>query len=298
MTAAPVDVEAAAGAAVTARSLRRRRARRRFTSRPLAVLGAVGVLVAVVVALLAPLISPADPNAPNFDDVLAGPSWHHLFGTDQLGRDVLSRLFYGARSALVAGVASTLLATVVAVPLGLVAGYYRRVVDAVIMRIVDVALAFPFLVLAVGLAAVLGPSLLNATLALGIAQVPVITRITRGEVLAVRELDYVQAAVVNGLRSGAIMRRQILPNVLSPVIVQATVSVPTAIVGAAILSFLGLGVQPPTADWGAMLSDAQIYLSQAAWLGVFPGVAIFLTALSFNLLGDGVRDALDPRMRP
>jgi peptide/nickel transport system permease protein len=296
MTAVPVDLEPAAPAA--ARSLRRRRARRRFTARKLAVAGSVGVAVVVAVAVLAPLIAPYDPDAPNFDTVLAGPSAHHLLGTDQLGRDVLSRMFVGARSALLAGVLSTLLATVVAVPVGLVAGYYRRVVDAVVMRIMDVALAFPFLVLAVGLAAILGPSLFNATLALGIAQVPVIVRITRGEVLAARELDYVQAAVVNGSRPGSIMLRQILPNVVSPVVVQATVTIPSAIVGAAILSFLGLGVQPPSADWGAMLSDAQIYLSQAPWLGVFPGLAIFLTALSFNLLGDGVRDALDPRMRP
>ncbi|HEX5497203.1 MAG TPA: ABC transporter permease [Mycobacteriales bacterium] len=295
MTAVPVQTEPAALAAST---LRRRRARRRFTARPLAVLGAVGVVVVVLVAILAPLISPADPSASNFDTVLAGPSVHHLAGTDQLGRDVLSRLFFGARSALLAGVLSTLLATVVAVPIGLVAGYYRRVVDAVVMRVMDVALAFPFLILAVGLAAILGPSLVNATLALGIAQVPVIVRITRGEVLAARELDYVAAARVNGSRPRAIMARQILPNVISPVVVQATVAIPASIIGAAILSFLGLGVQPPTADWGAMLSDAQIYLSQAPWLGVFPGVAIFLTALSFNLLGDGVRDALDPKMRP
>lgn len=295
MTAVPVNLEPASPAA--ARTLRRQRARRRFTARPLAVLGAVGSLVAVLVAVLAPLISPADPNAPNFDLVLSGPSLHHLVGTDQLGRDVLSRMFYGARSALVAGVLSTLLATVVAVPIGLVAGYYRRGVDAVVMRVMDVALAFPFLILAVGLAAILGPSLVNATLALGVAQVPVVVRITRGEVLAARELDYVAAAVVNGSRPRSIMVRQILPNVVNPVVVQATVTIPSAIVGAAILSFLGLGVQPPTADWGAMLSDAQIYLSQAPWLGVFPGVAIFLTALSFNLLGDGVRDALDPRMR-
>ncbi|HEY9474096.1 MAG TPA: ABC transporter permease [Mycobacteriales bacterium] len=296
MTVTPVDPQPAL--TLTARALRRRRARRRFTARPLAVAGALGVALVVIFAVFAPLLSPVDPNAPNFDTVLAGPSPHHLAGTDQLGRDVLSRLFYGARSALLAGVLSTLLATVVAVPVGLLAGYYRRILDAVVMRIMDVALAFPFLVLAVGLAAVLGPSLVNATLALGIAQIPVIVRITRGEVLAARELDYVAASVVNGSGSATIMARQILPNVLSPVVVQATLTIPTAIVGAAILSYLGLGVQPPTADWGAMLSEARIYLSQAPWLGVFPGLAIFLTALSFNLLGDGVRDALDPRMRP
>lgn len=281
------------------RALARRRARRRLTARPLSVLGAVGAAIAVLVAVLAPLIAPHDPAAANFDVVLAPPlQAGHALGTDQLGRDVLSRMFYGARSTLAAGVLSTLLGTVVAVPIGLVAGYFRRWPDTVISRAVDLVLSFPFLVLAVGLAAIFGPSLTNAVLALGIAQVPIVTRVVRAETMAQRDLEYVQAETVNGTPTGVVLFRRILPNVLNPIVVQASVTIPTAIVGAAILSFLGLGVQPPTADWGNMLAEAQNYLSQAPWLGVFPGVAIFLTTLSFNLLGDGVRDALDPRMQP
>ncbi|HEX9336783.1 MAG TPA: ABC transporter permease, partial [Pseudonocardiaceae bacterium] len=229
------------------------------------------------------------------DLVLAPPgAGGHLLGTDELGRDVLSRLFYGSRTTLIAGVLATLLGTLVAVPIGLVAGYFRGWVDVVISRLVDVVLAFPFLVFAVGLAAILGPSLRNVVLALGVAQIPGVIRVVRAEVFAQRELEYVQAEVVNGTPTRAIMFRHILPNVLNPVVVQTSLAVPATIVGAAILSFLGLGVQPPTADWGTMLAGAENYLGQAPWLGVFPGVAIFLTTLCFNLFGDGLRDALDP----
>jgi peptide/nickel transport system permease protein len=290
---------ALATAPVDARRVARRRARRRLTARPLSVLGLIGAVVAVLVALAAPLLAPYDPAATNFDAVLATPLYPgHLLGTDQLGRDMLSRLLYGARATLAAGVFSTLLGTVVAVPVGLVAGYFRRWVDPVISRVVDLVLAFPFLILAVGLAAIFGPSLWNAIVALGIAQVPTVIRVVRGEVLGQRELEYVQAETVNGTPTHVILFRHILPNIANPIVVQASVSIPTAIVGAAILSFLGLGVQPPTADWGNMLAEAQTYLSLAPWLGVFPGIAIFLTTLSFNLLGDGIRDALDPRMLP
>jgi peptide/nickel transport system permease protein len=230
--------------------------------------------------------------------VLAAPGApHHLLGTDQLGRDVLSRMLYGARSTLAAGILSTLLGTAVGLPYGMIAGYFRGPADVLLMRIADVMLAFPFLLLAVGLAAISQPTLWTAVLALGVAQVPVIARIARGATLEVRDLEYVQAALVNGERDLAILRRQILPNVLRPVMVQTTVAIPTAIVGAAILAFLGLGVQPPAADWGGMLAQAQQYLNQSVWLGVFPGVAIFLTALCFNLLGDGITDALNPRGR-
>jgi peptide/nickel transport system permease protein len=284
-------------AASDPRALARRRARRRLTARPLSVLGAIGAAIAVLVAIGAPLISPFDPTVTNFDAVLAGPgSPHHLLGTDQLGRDMVSRMFYGARISLETGVLATLLGTAVAVPIGLVAGYYRGWIDMVISRIVDLVLSFPFLIIAVGLAAILGASVVNVIIALGIAQVPNVVRVVRGEVLAQRELEYVQAETVNGTRQSAVLFRHVLPNVLNPIVVQASVAIPTAIVGAAILSFLGLGVQPPTADWGNMLAEAQVYLSQDPWLGVFPGVAIFLTTLSFNLLGDGIRDALDPGM--
>jgi ABC-type dipeptide/oligopeptide/nickel transport system permease subunit len=287
-----------AAAAITAAPRARRRPQLPFAGQPMARVGAVVSCLVLAVAVFGPLLAPATPTAPDFNQVLAPPlSPHHLLGTDQLGRDVLSRLLYGARTTLEAGVFSTLLGTLAGVPIGVVSGYFRGPLDVAIMRLVDVMLAFPFLLLAVGLAALTGPSLWNAVLALGASQVPVIARIARGATLEVRELEYVQAAIVNGERAVTIMRRQVLPNVLSPVIVQTTVAIPTLIVGAAILSFLGLGVQPPAADWGAMLAQAQNYLNQSVWLGIFPGVAIFLAALSFNLLGDGVRDALDPRTR-
>ena len=193
---------------------------------------------------------------------------------------------------------STLLAMVVGIPIGLVAGFYRRWLDSIVMRLVDVTLAFPFLVFAVGLAAILGPSLRGVVLALSFAQLPAVIRITRGEVLAIREMDYVAAAIADGASDGHILFRYILPNSASPLIVQATVAIPTAIIGEATLSFLGLGVQPPTPSWGVMLSDAQQYLDQAPWLAIWPGLLIALATLGFNLLGDGLRDVLDPRSGP
>ena len=287
---APVSARAAA------RIVRAARVRPRFAT--LAVVGAVGSLIVVLVAIFGPLAAPYNPNAVSFNLVLAPPGTaHHLLGTDQLGRDVLSRMLYGARTTLAAGIVSTLLGTAVGLPYGMIAGYFRGPVDMLLMRIADVMLAFPFLLLAVGLAAISQPTLWTAVLALGVAQVPAIARIARGATLEIRDLEYVQAALVNGESDLTILRRQILPNVLRPVTVQTTVAIPTSIVGASILAFLGLGVQPPTADWGGMLAQAQQYLYQAAWLGIFPGVAIFLTALCFNLLGDGITDALNPRGR-
>jgi peptide/nickel transport system permease protein len=267
-----------------------------FAGRPMAVIGVAGALAVIAVAVFGPALAPADPTASDYSQILAPPlTPHHLLGTDQLGRDTLSRMLFGARTTLAAGVLSTVLGAAVGLPIGVISGYFRGPVDLAIMRLIDVMLAFPFLLLAVGLAAISGPSLWNAVFALGAGLVPAIARIARGATLAVRELEYVQAAVVNGERNLAIMWRHILPNVISPVVVQTTVSIPISIVGAAILSFLGLGVQPPTADWGAMLAQAQEYLDQSVWPAVFPGVAIFLAALFFNLLGDALRDALDPR---
>jgi peptide/nickel transport system permease protein len=281
---------------VATRIIRAASVRPRFTA--LAAVGAAGSLIVVLVAVFGPLAAPYDPNVTNFATVFAPPGApHHLLGTDQLGRDVLSRMLFGARSTLAAGILSTAVGTAIGLPYGMIAGYFRGPADMLLMRVADVLLAFPFLLLAVGLAAISQPTLWTAVLALGVAQVPVIARIARGATLEVRDLEYVQAAQVNGERDLTILWRQILPNVLRPVTVQTTVSVPTAIVGAAILAFLGLGVQPPTADWGGMLAQAQQYLNQSVWLGVFPGVAIFLAALSFNLLGDGITDALNPRGR-
>lgn len=278
-----------------ARAEQRRRLRRRFLRRPTAVAGLIGVVTIVSLALLAPLIVPFAPEQSDFASVLTGPSAAHLFGTDELGRDVLSRVLVGARASLLAGIGATALAMVVAIPIGLVAGYYRGLLDTVFMRATDVMLAFPFLILSVGLAAILGPSLRNAILALAVAAVPGFVRITRAEVLGLRELEYVQAAVVNGAPDHVILSRHILRNCMSPLVVQASIIIPTAIIGEAALSYLGLGVQPPTASWGTMLATAQSYISETPSLALFPGAAIAITTLSFNLLGDGLRDVLDPK---
>lgn len=282
-------------AALSPRGRRRRLVRRRFLRRPLAVAGLLVALAFVVTAILAPLVAPYSAGATDFNSILTHPSRHHLLGTDELGRDVFSRIVWGSRASIEAGVFATLLALVVAVPIGVIAGYYRGWVDTVIARLTDVLLAFPFLIVAVGLAAILGPSLTNATIALGVGAAPGLIRIARGEALALREEDYVRAAVANGASDVRIIARHVLPNMLSTLIVQATVAIPAAIIGEAVLSFLGLGVQPPTPSWGVMLSDAQSYLSQAPSLAVYPGIAIFACSLSFNLLGDGLRDVLDPR---
>jgi peptide/nickel transport system permease protein len=277
------------------RARRRRVLRRRFLRRPLAVASLVLVVAIVLAAVFAPIVAPDEPGATDFDALLAEPSREHLLGTDELGRDILSRVIWGARASMQAGFLATVLAMAIAVPIGVAAGYYRGWIDPVISRLTDVLLAFPFLVLAVGLAAILGPSLLNATLALGIGAVPPLIRIARGEALALREEDYVRAAVANGAGDLTIIGRHIVPNMASTLLVQATVTIPAAIIGESVLSFLGLGVQPPTPSWGVMLNAAQPYLSDASHLAVYPGLAIVVAALAFNLLGDGLRDALDPK---
>jgi peptide/nickel transport system permease protein len=277
------------------RSRRRRILRKRFFRRPMAVAGLVVVAAFVVVAVFAPWIAPYKASATDFNAVLAHPSSKHVFGTDFLGRDELSRVIWGARASMQAGFFATVLAMLIAVPIGLVAGYYRGWVDTVIARLTDVLLAFPFLILAVGLAAILGPSLLNATLALGIGAMPPLIRVARGETFALREEDYVPAAIANGANDATIIFKHILPNMTSTLLVQATVTIPGAIVGEAVLSFLGLGVQAPTPSWGTMLQDAQSYLGQAPRLAFVPGLAIVFAALAFNVLGDGLRDIFDPR---
>jgi len=280
---------------ISPRARRWRLLRRRFLRRPLAVVGLVVAATFIVAAILAPVVAPYSAGETNFNAILLHSSSHHLLGTDELGRDVFSRIVWGARASIEAGVFSTLLAMAVAVPIGVVAGYYRGWTDTVIARLTDVLLAFPFLIVAVGLAAILGPSLTNATIALGIGAAPALIRIARGEALALREEDYVRAAVANGASDLRIISRHVVPNMLSTLIVQGTVLIPTAIIGEAVLSFLGLGVQPPTPSWGVMLSDAQSYLIQAPRLAIYPGIAVFLCSLSFNLLGDGLRDVLDPK---
>jgi peptide/nickel transport system permease protein len=273
---------------------RLRRRWRRFRRRPMAMAGLVLVTLFLLLAIVGPL-GTGDPTAQDYAATLTPPSGAHPLGTDDLGRDALTRICYGARTSLEAGLLSTALAMVVGVPIGLLSGFYRRVVDPVIMRLVDVVLAFPALVFAVGMAAILGPSLRNVILALGTSQLPAVVRITRGEVLAAQETDYVAAAVVDGVTDLGILARYVLPSAADALIVQATVAIPAAVIGESTLSFLGLGVQPPTPSWGVMLTDAQQFLDQAPWLAIWPGVMIAITTLGFNLLGDGLRDVLDPR---
>jgi peptide/nickel transport system permease protein len=263
--------------------------------RPAALAGAAIVALFVVMAVGAPLIATTDPIRTDWSKIRKAPSWAHPFGTDDLGRDGFSRVVWGTRISMQAGVFSILLAMAIGVPLGLGAGYYRGSLDQVIMRLTDAWLAFPFLILAIGLVTILGPSLTNATLAIGLGATPIYVRLTRGLVLATKEEDYVQGARALGAGDLRVMARHILPNIASAILVQATVAIPTAIITEAVLSFLGLGVQPPAPSWGTMLNAAQQFLEQAPWMAYWPGLAIFVLALSFNLAGDGLRDVLDPR---
>ena len=263
--------------------------------RPAALVGATTVVLFVVMALAAPWIATTDPVRTDWAKIRKAPSWAHPFGTDDLGRDGFSRVVWGARISMQAGVFSIVLAMAIGVPIGLLAGYYRGALDQVIMRLTDAWLAFPFLILAIGLVTILGPSLTNATLAIGLGATPTYIRLTRGLVLSTKEEDYVQGARALGAGDLRVMARHILPNVASAILVQATVAIPTAVIAEAVLSFLGLGVQPPLPSWGTMLNAAQQFLEQAPWMAYWPGLAIFLLALSFNLAGDGLRDVLDPR---
>ncbi len=263
--------------------------------RPAAMVGAFVVALFVVMAVGAPWIASTDPVRTDWSKLRKAPSAAHPFGTDDLGRDGFSRVVWGARISMQAGVFSILFAIAVGVPVGLAAGYYRGALDQVIMRVTDAWLAFPFLILAIGLVAILGPSLTNATLAIGLGATPTYIRLTRGLVLSTKEEDYVAGARALGAGDLRVMGRHILPNIVSTIIVQATVAIPTAIIAEAVLSFLGLGVQPPAPSWGTMLNAAQQFLESAPWMAFWPGLAIFLLALAFNLAGDGLRDLLDPR---
>jgi len=274
---------------------RLRRGWRRILRRPPALVGALVVLVFVGVALAAPWIAPSDPVRTDWNQIRKAPTWAHPFGTDDLGRDTFSRVVWGTRISMQAGVLSILLAMAIGVPAGLVAGYYRGVFDQLIMRLTDAWLSFPFLILAIGLVTILGPSLINATLAIGLGATPLYIRLTRGLVLATEAQEYVQGARAMGAGDARVMARHIFPNIVSALLVQATVSIPTAIIAEAILSFLGLGVQPPRPSWGTMLNTAQQFLDTAPWMAWWPGLAIFTLTLSFNLAGDGLRDLLDPK---
>jgi peptide/nickel transport system permease protein len=258
--------------------------------------GVVVVAAVVLVALGADVIAPYNPNRLQEAGVLAAPSAAHLLGTDQLGRDVLSRIIHGARTSVQAGVVSVGFALAAGVLIGLLAGYYGGWTDDVLILVVDALWSFPTLVLALAIAASLGPGLTNAMLAIGIVFTPVFARLVRGQALSVRERDFVLAARALGAGPGRIMGRHVWPNVTAPIIVQASLLAASAIVVEAALSFLGLGIEPPAASWGSMLKGGYQYMQQAIWLSVAPGVAIFITVLAFNLLGDGLRRALDPRL--
>ena len=273
------------------------RAWRRLLRRKSALFGLIIIVALVLVALLAPLIAPFDPTQQSWTTIRKPPSAQHWFGTDESGRDLLSRVMFGARASLLAGVVSISIALTLGVPVGLLAGYGGRWVDVLISRITDAMLAIPFLILAIALAAFLGPSLQNAMIAIGVTATPIFVRLTRGQVMAVKVEDYVEAARAVGNPPVRIAVKHILPNILPALIVQATISIATAIIAEASLSFLGLGQQPPAPSWGSMLNTAQRFLTNAPWMAVWPGLAIFLAVLSFNMLGDGLRDALDPRER-
>ncbi len=249
----------------------------------------------VIAALLAPVLPIPGPTETDWAAVRKAPSAAHPFGTDEIGRDVLSRMVWGARASLLAGVVSVAIAVGLGVPLGILAGYLRGWTDAAISRVTEALLAAPFLILAIALAAFLGPSLTNAMIAIGISAVPIFIRLARGQTMSVMTEDYVESARAIGLGHAALVGRYIVHNIIPPILVQATLTIATAIIAEASLSFLGLGQQPPAPSWGSMLNVAKNFLDQAPWMALYPGTASFLVVLGFNLLGDGLRDALDPR---
>lgn len=260
------------------------------------VIGGMIVGVVLFVAIFASWLTPYDPNLPSYANILKGPSGHHWFGTDQLGRDELSRIFIGARTSMVVSIGALVVGLVIGVPVGLISGFYRGFWDDwVVMRIVDAMQAFPFLILALVLAAMLGPGERNAMIAIGIGYVPIFVRIVRGQVLSELEREFVSAARMIGASDIRIMWRHILPNIMTPLLVQMTIAMASGIIAEASLSYLGLGISPPTASWGTMLHDAQGYLGQATYLAVIPGVAIGIAVLGFNMFGDGLQRWLDPR---
>jgi peptide/nickel transport system permease protein len=275
----------------------------RLVRRRTALFGMIVVAVVVLAAVFAPLVSPFDPLAQDIGQRLKEPGWHdaqarvHLLGTDHLGRDILSRIIHGSRIALLVGLAAVLISGLLGMAIGLVAGYFRGKVDDVLMRLADVQLAFPFILLAIAVIGVLGPSLRNIIIVIGVSSWVVYARVVRGEVLSIREREFVQAAIALGSRDHRILIRHVLPNAFTPWLVVATLDMARVIVIESALSFLGLGVQPPTPTWGGMLADGRVYLSTAWWLATFPGLAILVTVLGINLFGDGLRDTLDPRLK-
>ena len=274
-----------------------RRAWRRLLRRRAAMVGLVIVVGFIAMALLAPWLAPYDPIATSWNAIRQAPSAAHWFGTDDIGRDVLSRVIFGTQASLLAGVVSVSISLMLGIPIGLAAGFLGGAVDGLISRVTDAFLACPFLILAIALAAFLGPSLTNAMIAIGISATPIFVRLTRAQVLNIKVEDYIEAARAVGNPPWRIALRHVLPNVTAPLIVQATLAIAAAVIAEASLSFLGLGQQPPAPSWGSMLNTAKNYVDNAPWMAIWPGLSIFLLVLAFNLLGDGLRDALDPRQR-
>lgn len=268
---------------------------RRILREPAALVGGGIVLLFLLIALLAPLLSPYDPVASDWGAIRQAPDLAHPFGTDDLGRDVLSRCIHGARTSLTAGFLSVTIALLVGVPLGMLAGYFGGVTDIIISRLTDAVLACPFLVLAIALAAFLGPSLQNAMIAIGVTATPLFVRLARGQTLAVKAEDYVSAAISLGLSHPVILGVHVLPNILPPLVVQTTLTTATAVLAEASLAFLGLGQPPPDASWGSMLDGARQFLTEAPWMAVWPGLAIVAVVVGFNLLGDALNDVLNPQ---
>ena len=275
---------------------------RRLVRRRTALFGLIVVSIVVIAALLAPVISPVDPLEQDISQRLKEPGWQdeqgrvRALGTDQLGRDILARVIHGSRIALMVGLAAVAISGVLGMATGLLAGYFGGRVDDFFMRLADIQLAFPFILLAIAVIGVLGPSLRNIIIVIGVSSWVVYARVVRSEVLSIREREFVQAAIALGSRDGRILLRHVLPNAFTPWLVVATLDMARVIVIESALSFLGLGVQPPTPTWGGMLADGRVYLSTAWWLATFPGLAILVTVLGINLLGDGLRDTLDPRL--
>lgn len=268
-----------------------------------AVFGLLIVFILIFFAIFAPFIAPYEPNIQNLPDRLMPPFWYelgsfsHILGTDDFGRDLFSRIVYGARISIIIGLISVGISLFFGLSMGVFAGYYGKFIDIFIMRIVDIMLSVPAILLAIVIVAILGPSLYNAMIAIGIVGIPTYARIVRASVLSEKEKEYVIASKVNGSSNLRLMFKVILPNCASPIIVQATMGFASAVLEAAGLSFLGLGAQPPTPEWGAMLSDSLQYITTAPWMILYPGLAIFLTVLGFNLIGDGLMDVLDPKLK-
>ena len=262
-----------------------------------ALVGAGIVIFFILIAVFAPLIAPFGISEQELTNRNAAPSANHWFGTDDFGRDIFSRVLYGARISLWVGFISVVGSIVVGCLLGIIAGYYGRWIDTIISRVFDIMLAFPSILLAIAVVAVLGPSLQNALIAIALINVPNFGRLIRSKVLSVKQEEYIMAAKAVGMTDGRILFHHVLPNSFAPIIVQGSMAIATAIIEAAALGFLGMGAQPPQPEWGKMLADSRQYIIQAPWTVIFPGVAIMLTVLGFNLMGDGLRDALDPRMK-